>query len=69
MITQNVPLKPIIPPCKMQSDSDKDARNELDYILPNVKPSAGDTNLDPNTENAPETGYIADISPLEHMLI
>ena len=33
--------------------------------LPSVNPRAGDTNLDPNTENAPDTGYIAAISPLQ----
>ena len=33
--------------------------------LPNVNPSAGDTNRLPNTENAPETGNMAAISPLE----
>ena len=33
-------------------------------ILPNVNPSAGETNLVPYTEKAPDTGNIEDISPL-----
>ena len=32
--------------------------------LPNVNPRAGETKREPKTEKAPETGNIADISPL-----
>jgi hypothetical protein len=33
-------------------------------MVPNVNPSAGETNLAPKIEKAPDTGNMADISPL-----
>jgi hypothetical protein len=58
-------LKPIIPPWRLnRSDV---VRNTETVIMPNVKPNAGETNLVPYTEKAPETGNIEDISPLPTM--
>ena len=39
-------------------------RYQDENTAPNVNPRAGETNLVPKTEKAPDTGYMADISPL-----
>ena len=36
----------------------------MDVDVPRVNPSAGDTNLVPNTANVPDTGIYEAISPL-----
>lgn len=59
----DLPLEPIIPPCRAR-ENQRDIKPRLILTLPKVNPRAGDTNLVPKTEKAPDTGYIADISPL-----
>jgi hypothetical protein len=57
----NVPFKPVSPSCSQVSTA---IRCQGENTAPNVKPRAGETNLVPKTEKAPDTGYMADISPL-----
>lgn len=57
------PLEPVGPPYECRKKISLSQRSRKYFIVPRVKPRAGEMNREPKVENAPETGISADISP------